>query len=176
MNTAYKMEKSLLVAVLAILAVSAVFVGVVASENTDAATDYDGDLPLRTIEFETTLGYDYYALSEVDPGYDHKQYWTASFDFSDSIPDGKYWPYGSDAIIAITFYFSDANNANDFGSIQASKTLCYPVYQLADGSIYVEDVCCTPDLWPSADNVYPVQVEAVIYTTLYNDTADNGQY
>jgi hypothetical protein len=172
------MEKSLLAAVLAILAVSMVFVGIAATESDAAVKNvdpYDGaDLPQRTIEFETTLGYEYYALSEVNPGYDHTQYWTASFDFSDSIEDGKYWPYGNDAIIAVTFYFSNGSD-NDVGSIKASKTLCYPVYCI-NGVPYVEDVCCTPDLWPSEDNVYPVQVEAVIYTTLYNDTAANGQY
>ncbi len=176
MNTAYKMEKSLLAAVLAILAVSMVFVGIAAeAEAATGDATSSVDYPQRTIEFDTVLGYEYLALSETNPEYDHTQYWTASFDFSDSIDDGKYWPYGNDAIIAVTFYFSDGSN-NDVGSIAASKTLCYPVYQLEDGSIYVEDVCCTPDLWPSEDNVYPVQVEAVIYTTLYNDTAANGQY
>ena len=183
MNTAYKMEKSLLVAVLAILAVSAVFVGAIASESTDAAKDVkevygSADLPQRSIDFDVTLGYDYNALSEVDPmaneAFPHTQYWVASFDFSKSINRGYYWPYGNDAVIAVTFYFSDGT-ADDIGNIKASKTVCYPVFEV-NGIPYVENVICTPDLWPSEDNVYPVQVEAVIYTTLYNDTALNGQY
>ncbi len=186
MNTVYKAEKSLLAAVLAVLAVSAVFIGLAAIDS-DAATataddPYAGaDLPQRSIDFDVTLGYEYYALSEQYPDdeffnycYPHSQYWVASFDFSDSIQEGRYWPYGNDAVIAVTFYFSDGS-ADDIGNIKASKTVCYPVFEV-NGVPYVEDVICTPDLWPSEDNAYPVQVEAVIYTTLYNDSAANGQY
>ncbi len=138
------------------------------------------DLPQRSIEFDVVLGYEYSAASaeglSEEPFEDdipHSRYWTASFDFSDSIPDGKYWPYGDDAAIAVTFYFE--GGADGLGSYTTSKTVCYPVFEV-NGRPYVEDVICTPDLWPTdGSSVYPVQVEAIIYTSVYNDTAYNNQ-
>jgi hypothetical protein len=198
MNTAYKSEKLTLMAVVAVLALSVVFIGAIA-DGSDAAKAQGDDvyggaeLPVRNIDFDVTLGYesylfnpDYYfnyVAAEVDNSqffYDEEgnpcvKFWTASFDFSNSIPDGKYWPYGSDAVIAVTFYFSDGTES-DIGNIKASKTVCYPVFEV-NGIPYVEDVICTPDLWPSDGRyAYPVQVEAVIYTSLFNDSAVNGQY
>ncbi len=194
MNTTYKSEKSLLLAVLAVVALSVVVVGAVADSSDAATTDtsiYGGeDLPLRTIDFDVTLGYesymwnpDYYFnyVAAEFPGDDffygaapYTQFWTASFDFSDSIPRGYTWAYGNDAVIAVTFYFSDGS-ATDIGNIKASKTVCYPVFEV-NGIPYVEDVICTPDLWPSDGKYcYPVQVEAIIYSSLYNDTGVNNQ-
>gem|GEM_PF-3573067 len=139
------------------------------------------DLPQRSIEFDVVLGYEYSAASSEYPsggpfedGIPHSRYWTASFDFSGSIEDGFFWPYGDDAVIGVTFYFSDGS-ASDIGTVKASKTVCYPVFEV-DGRPYVADVVCTPDLWPSDGKYcYPVQVEAVIYSPLYNDTGVNNQ-
>ncbi len=129
------------------------------------------ELPMRDIEFEVTLGNEYSPLTSEDISL-HPQYWTASFDLSDSIFDGYYWPYGDDAMAAITFYFDDGNDW-----ITPGKTTYRPV-TLQDVEYYngyvaciptIEDVVCTPDLWPSADNAYPVMAEVFIYTTLFGD-------
>ncbi len=197
MNTIYKSEKSLLLAVLAVVALSVVVVGAVADSSEAATADAtsiygDADLPLRTIDFDVTLGNesymkntDYlfnYVAAEIptdEEGLEqyvkdhYSKFWTASFDFSKSFENGI-WAYGNDAVIAVTFYFSDGS-ASDIGTIQASKTVCYPVFEV-NGYPYVADVVCTPDLWPSNGKYcYPVQVEAVIYSSLFNTDHDYNQ-
>ena len=164
MTTAYKSEKSLFAAILAVLAVSVVVLAAIPA-MTDADTAVDKEfseqtgLPQRNIEFDVTLGYDYYQLSEVAPVVDYSQFWTVSFDFSESILDGKAWPYRNQANMAVTFYFSDGAS-----NIISSKQVCYQVFEV-DGMPYVEDIVCTPDLWPAeaGESAYPVYVEAFIY-------------
>lgn len=193
MNTTYKSERSMLLAVLAVVALSVVVVGAIADTSdakpTDTSIYGNSDLPVRTIDFDVTLGYEsykwapaYYFNYVADEFPDdaffynvtpYSQFWTASFDFSNSIPEGKYWPYGNNAVIAVTFFFE--GGADGLGSYTTSKTICYPVFEV-NGCPYVEDVICTPDLWPTdGSSVYPVQVEAIIYSPLYNDTGVNNQ-
>ena len=135
-----------------------------------------GDMPLRNWDLGLTLGYD----APVDDAY-HTQYWTASFDFSEN--NGK-WPHGDNAVMAVRFFFSDGGNIGDrygvanAGHMYVSDYCKVPVFEV-DGKPYVEPVVCTPDLWPVAVDgsilAYPVQAEAVLYTSLYNEDGDNDQ-
>ncbi len=165
MNTAYKSEKSLFAAILAVIAVSAIVLAAVPAAMSDADTAVDKEfseqtgLPQRNIDFDVTLGYDYYPISEVAPACDYSKFWTVSFDFSESILEGKAWPYRNQANMAVTFFFSDGAS-----NIISSKQVCYQVFEV-DGMPYVEDIVCTPDLWPNVNgqSAYPVYVEAFIY-------------
>ncbi len=127
-----------------------------------------------------TLGYEYCAASTDHPDVDffsngipHSEYWTVSFDFSETLAGDEPWPFGDDAVLAVTFYFTNGS-VSDIGTVKASKTVCYPVFEV-NGRPYVEDVICTPDLWPSECNAYPCYAEAVLYITVPSDTYDNGQ-
>ncbi len=137
----------------------------------------DPGVPVRNVGFGMTLGYDKPA-GDVD----HTGYWNLSFDFTGSIPDGKYWPYGNDAVMAVKFFFSDGGNLADAyaynrgaGSLYSSEYVVVPVFEF-NGMPYVEDRLCTPDLWPVGPDgtmyAYPVQAEAVLYTPLYNEDDD----
>ena len=164
--------------VMAALAVFAVFMVVLSAiPTTDAATATAGnEQPLRNWDLGLTLGYD----APVDDA-DHTQYWTASFDFDDNY--GK-WPYGDKAVMAVKFFFSDGGNIGDkysvtsAGKMYSSEYVTVPVFEV-DGKPYVEPVVCTPDLWPTADDgsilAYPVQAEAVLYTSVYNEDDDNDK-
>ena len=134
-------------------------------------------VPAYNIGFGITLGYD-----KPKGDVDHTGYWNLSFDFGDSIPDGGYWPYGNDAVMAVKFYFSDGGNLADMyaynygaGNMYSSEYVVVPVFEF-NGMPYVEDVLCTPDLWPVGPDgtmyAYPVQAEAVLYTDVYNEDDD----
>ena len=134
-------------------------------------------VPAYNIGFGITLGYD-----KPKGDVDHTGYWNLSFDFGDSIPDGGRWPYGNGAVMAVKFYFSDGGNLADMyaynygaGNMYSSEYVVVPVFEF-NGMPYVEDVLCTPDLWPVGPDgtmyAYPVQAEAVLYTGVYNEDDD----
>ena len=84
--------------------------------------------------------------------------------------------------MAVKFFFSDGGNLADAyaygygaGSLYSSEYVVVPVFEF-NGMPYVEDLLCTPDLWPVGPDgtmyAYPVQAEAVLYTPLYNEDDD----
>jgi hypothetical protein len=174
MNATRRVEKSTVMAIFAVLAISAVLLGAI--PTADAAVDDSQSAPQKLWKFDLTLG------NTEGPDGDHSQYWTASFDFGDN--NGK-WPYGDKAVMAVKFYFSDGGLVGDkyyygcdAGNMYSSEYVVVPVFEF-NGMPYVEDVQCTPDLWPVGPDgtmyAYPVQAEAVLYTDLYNEDDDNDK-
>jgi hypothetical protein len=132
---------------------------------------------------------DYNYLAQVD-------YWTLSVDFSKSVigtgPLGQravaynepayYWPYGNDAYMKVTFFFNkEGGSADPNGSWYGvpdlvSRSINVPVFEV-DGMPYVNDVLCTPLLWPTEEgvSVYPVYAEAMLLYKMNTcpDTASN---
>ncbi len=143
---------------------------------------FEKGLPVPFVDFRIKLGYDPLPFgSGVPENYRaHDEYWTLSVDFAGSIPDGYSWPYGDGAYLKVTFYFckdgsSAWKDARDVPDIIA-KTVNVPVYDV-NGMPFVNDVLCTPDMWPdeSGAGVYPVYAEAILLYRLNvcPDTAHN---
>ena len=176
MNAMKRVGSSSVIAALAVLAVFVVVLSAIPTTDAARATDAGNEQPLRNWDLGLTLGYD----TPVDDA-DHTQYWTATFDFDEN--DGK-WPYGDNAVMAVKFFFSDGGDIGDkysvssAGKMYSSEYVTVPVFEV-DGKPYVEPIVCTPDLWPVADDgcrlAYPVQAEAVLYTSVYNEDDDNDK-
>lgn len=176
MNATKRVGSSSVIAALAVLAVFVVVLSAIPTIDAARATDAIDEQPLRNWDLGLTLGYD----TPVEYA-DHTEYWTATFDFDENY--GK-WPYGDKAVMAVKFFFSDGGNIGDkygvssAGEMYSSEYVTVPVFEV-DGKPYVEPIVCTPDLWPTAADgsilAYPVQAEAVLYTSVYNEDDDNDK-
>jgi hypothetical protein len=174
MNAMKRVGSSSVMVALAVFAVFAVVLSAIPTADAATATDAGNEQPLRYWDLGLTLG-------APENGTDHTQYWTASFDFDGN--DGK-WPYGDNAVMAVKFFFyspdsqvSDRYSISSAGQMYSSDYVTVPVFVGTDGKPCVDDIICSPDLWPTDDDgnplaCYPVQAEAVLYTSVYNEDDD----
>ena len=102
MNATRRVDKTTVMAIFDVLAISAVLLGAI--PTVDAAADDSQNAPQKLWKYDLTLG------NTEGPDGDHSEYWTTSFDFGDNT--GK-WPYGDKAVMAVKFFFSDGGNIAD---------------------------------------------------------------